>query len=50
LTFCQLARTAHAASWMHKPGCVLHSVIPIGPSTAAITSASVIRSGGRGSR
>ncbi len=41
----QLLRKVQTASWEHNPRWALHSVIPIGPSMAVITSATETRPG-----
>ena len=47
---CQLPRTGQRASCEHSPGVSsMHSVIPIGPSSAPMTSVTVIVSGSRAS-
>ena len=44
---CQGSRTWQLGSWTQWPGCTVHSVSPIGPSSAVIISADEISSGGR---
>src|SRR6185437_916666 len=47
---CQLPRTPHCDSRSHWPSATLHSVMPIGPSSASTISASEIAPAGRASR